>query len=233
VYLVGGIVRDLVAGTSPESDASDETVKNAMKDVDIVSTSHPQIGVQMAEEIGGVNVKDKSEWGVAQVLDGMGLDVSSIASRESNNFKKGQGIYDHDLEDDIQRRDFTANCMFYDVYNDVIIDPTGQGYADAQAKVLRLAPTAKNAEKNLTLPLRFWKFRMRGWKTEAKTLEFMKKQLAKMPPDVISNELYKIMKKGGDKKANWAKLRNAMKEDGAYDLYKKYIKPFKYTVPGV
>jgi len=75
--------------------------------------------------------------------------------------------------------------------------------------------------------MRFWKFRARGWKAEAKTLDLMKEMLPKMLPKQIRKELKKIMLKGGDPKANWAKLRGAMIEDGAYELYQAHIKPHK------
>jgi hypothetical protein len=242
VFLVGGIVRDLVMGTKTGKDASDESIKEHMKDIDIVSTSHPGVGVQMSKAKGGKKLKDNSGWGVVQILDGVGLDVSSIASSAGDDHTERRGVYDHDMEEDTQRRDFTANALFYDVYNDTIIDPTGQGISDAQAKVLRLAPTVENALKNKSLPLRFWKFRTRGWKPEAETLKLMRKMLVDLGKDVEKGgqarvEAKRIIKGGlakmlgkGNKYEIWKSLKQAMVEDGCGDLYAKYIRPHKKSL---
>ncbi len=131
----------------------------------------------------------------------------------------------------VNGRDFTANTLSYDVYNDVIVDPTGQGIADAQAKVLRLAPSSEaEARKNKSLPLRFWKFRARGWRTEAKTLALMKDMLTTAGPQEILGGLDKALKKGATtaaRKKIWNQIKYAMVADGAADLYYKYMKPHK------
>lgn len=248
VHLVGGIVRDLLSGTTPGSSQTDEQVKSAMKDIDIITTAHPSTGVQMAQSFGHAvpnvgelkgkansHVGNWSSWGCVLIFDGVGLDYASILSTSvSDTNNAGNGVFDHDLEDDAQRRDFTANTLSYDVYNDVIIDPLGTGIADAQAKVLRLAPTFKDADAavvaNASLPLRFWKFRARGWKAETETLDLMKEMLPKVKPTVVLDGMKKMLHKGktiAEKKAIWKSMKQAMIEDGAGDLYYKYVRPSK------
>ena len=240
VYLVGGIVRDLVAGTSPNSKMTDAQVLNTMKDVDIVTTAFPQMAHTM---MGGVSpdvpkngvTNDNLKWGVLRsVGHGLGLDFSSMAAREGI-FSKSP-VWDHDLEEDTSRRDFACNALYYDPHNDVIIDPTGNGVADAQNKVLRLAPTQEEAWKNSTLHVRFWKFRMRGYTPEKETLAYVKKhaehwwsELSDHPHRIVK-DLYKAIGKSGDPKKNLEDFKAVMEADGALDLYNKHIKPLEAEI---
>jgi hypothetical protein len=246
VYLVGGIVRDLVAGTHEESTDTDDQVRERMKDIDIVTTGHPGVAAQMFRKISpelprnGITT-DSSRWGVVRSVGmGLGLDYSSMAaggtyeSEEINTDTKEVGPpanWDHDILADARRRDFTCNCLYYDTYNDAIIDPTGTGIADAQNQVLRLAPSPEEAMENNGIFVRFWKFRGRGYKTETETLAFVKKHADywlstyQEKPESIAKMLYGAIGKSGDPAKNLEKFGNLMKADGAGDLFTKYIKP--------
>jgi hypothetical protein len=236
VYLVGGIVRDLYAGTKPTSKMTDGEVLEKMKDVDIVSTAQPQIGKLMMRKVGpdvenGGMTNDASLWGV--VIAGhkgnsVGLDFSSMATKDDLHTMFMN--WDHSIEEDTSRRDFTCNSLYYDPHNKVVIDPTGNGIADAQNMVLRLAPSPEDADQNSSLHLRFWKFRARGYSAEAETLKYMRKHaekhfsLSASKPHVVVKSIYKMVgAKGGDIKKNLANFKAAMKADGCLDLYDKYI----------
>lgn len=240
VYLVGGIVRDLVAGTSPNSKMTDAEVLDTMKDVDIVSTAHPSLAHKMMQGVSpdvvnsGVT-NDATQWGVLRsVGHGLGLDFSSMAARDG--IFSDDPVWDHDLEEDTSRRDFTCNALYYDTHNNVIIDPTGVGIADAQNKVLRIAPSQEEAKLNSSLHIRFWKFRMRGYAPEKETLTFMKKQAdhwwskLKSKPHRVVKDIYKAIGKSGDPKKNLEDFRDVMEADGALDLYNKHIKPLEAQI---
>lgn len=246
VYLVGGIVRDLVAGTHEEAKDTDAEVREKMKDIDIVSTGHPGMGSRMLKSVapelpnGGLTT-NAQQWGVVRsVGKGLGLDYSSMASggtyeeAEYNKDTKQAAVpadWDHDLVADAKRRDFTCNCLYYDTFHDVIVDPTGTGLADAQNKVLRLAPSPEDAMENNGIFVRFWKFRARGYKTEEETLKFVRKHAEfwldtfKKEPHKIAKMLYGAVGKSGDPTKNLKELGKLMKADGCEDLWNKYVAP--------
>jgi len=64
-------------------------------------------------------------------------------------------------------RDFAMNAMWYDPFNQIIIDPTGHGVEDSLTKVLRIPVQRKLwdrwLEGNPTKLYRYWKFRARGY----------------------------------------------------------------------
>lgn len=240
VYLVGGIVRDLVAGTNPNSKMTDAEVLDTMKDVDIVSTAHPKMAPKMMQGVSSDVVdsgitNDATYMGTLRsVGHGLGLDFSSMAARDG--IFSNDPVWDHDLKEDTSRRDFACNSLYYDTHNNVIIDPTGLGIADAQNKVLRLAPSQEDAKLNRSLHVRFWKFRMRGYAPEKETLAFVKKQAdywwarLKKNPSRIAKDMYKAIGKSGDPKKNLEDFRNVMEADGALDLYNKHIKPLESEI---
>lgn len=240
-YLVGGIVRDMLAGTVPGSTMSDADIAHTMKDVDIVSTASPKLGKQMFDQVsGGGILNDSSSWGVLKASTATtGLDFATIASGGTFGEKvhdadlgraEVPATFDHDLDADIKRRDFACNSLFYDPVNHVIIDPSGNGIADAQNKVLRLCTSPDSEEKNNRLSMRFWKFRMRGFHGEEETTARIQKlaatHIAAMKPDERVRAFSDIvMQKGGTVAENMDKLKAVMAADGCSALYEKYVKP--------
>lgn len=245
VYLVGGIVRDLVRGTRAGATDTDAEVRERMKDIDIVTSGHPQMGKSMMRAVVGNELpksgvtNDATEWGVVRSVGyGLGLDYSSMSSggtyevqewNKDTKETKTPCTWDHEMGEDARRRDFTCNCLYYDTHNDVIADPTGTGIADAQNGVLRLAPTPDEAMENNGIFVRFWKFRARGWKTEEKTQAFVRKHASywleayQDTPTSMAKMLYGFVGKSGDPKANLKKLRDMMDADGCADLFDKYV----------
>jgi len=162
------------------------------------------------------------------------LDYSSMSANDGL-FTKSMN-WDHDMVQDTSRRDFTCNALYYDTKNEVILDPTGHGIADAQNKVLRLAPSKEEADKNRCLHVRFWKFRARGYTPEAETLDYIKKHADKWwtalqeDPQYLVSDIYKAIGKGGDPKKNLAKFKDAMEADGALWLYDKHVKKWESKI---
>lgn len=248
IYLVGGIVRDLLAGTTKTSTVSDAELEKQMNDVDYVTSANPARMHRLLEQMGVENHGRALRWGCAitKQPDMPGLDMACFASGTGTNHPavevvtpRGEeiweppGDFDHDMEADSERRDFTCNALMYDVHNHAIIDPTGQGIGDAQARVLRLANFSQdNLDTNQLLCVRFWKFRSRGFTAEAQTLKAIKQQaqtvMAKWATDTKSGAgtmAWHIAGKGPDPEKELAKFRAAMEADGMADLYDKYIKP--------
>ncbi len=117
IYLVGGIVRDLLAGHPPA-------------DIDLVVAGDIlRTAGQIAEKTGG-SVID---------LGKKGFDVLRVASAE-----KTIDItpLDHpSIESNLQERDFTINAMAYDVKARRLVDGTG-GRVDMQRKKIRMVSPA-------------------------------------------------------------------------------------------
>ena len=128
-YLVGGCVRDLLLGKQP-------------KDFDVVTEARPQ--------------QVKRLFSHAYIIGRRFRLVHVYTSRqefiEVSTFRSGQPeFHDSDtehamirqdnqfgtIEEDVWRRDFTINAMYYNIENFAIVDYTG-GYQDIQDKIIRI-----------------------------------------------------------------------------------------------
>ena len=117
IYLVGGIVRDLLAGHPPA-------------DIDLVVAGDiVRAAEQIAEKTGGSIID----------LGKKGFDVLRVASPETTI---DITPLDHpSIESDLQQRDFTINAMAYDVKARRLVDCTG-GRVDMQQKKIRMVSPA-------------------------------------------------------------------------------------------
>ena len=129
-YLVGGCVRDLLLGLEPKdfdvaTNASPEQVRKVFRNCRLIGRRFRLAHVHFGREI---------------------IEVATFRSSEngSDNDQKvhedGRVLRDNvfgTLEDDVWRRDFTVNSLYYNVQDFSIIDYTG-GMEDHAAGVLRL-----------------------------------------------------------------------------------------------
>lgn len=190
-FLVGGMVRDLIAGKAGGN--SDDDILKKMADIDIVTTLSPRGLEVLAKKMNPTTGKPGAphmmanrsfRWGMLGLKDkdpknptaphGIDLDIA-IAKQEQPYWS--DPTFDHDLQPDAYQRDFTVNALYYDTHNRVVVDPTGQGLLDAQNNVLRLAArTKKEQHENPSLPWRYIKFRSRGMKPHADTAKAIREQ---------------------------------------------------------
>jgi poly(A) polymerase len=126
-YVVGGGVRDLLAGETP-------------KDFDIATDAHPEDVKRIFRScrlIGRRFVICHVRWGseVVEVTTFRG-DITDEHERDET----GRILADNEygtLETDAFRRDFTVNALYYDIRDYAILDFAG-GLEDMQARLVRL-----------------------------------------------------------------------------------------------
>lgn len=130
VYAVGGAVRDAVKGTEP-------------KDIDLMvgGLETPQIQEALSHLPGRVDLTGRS-FGVFRYRAKDGGEVEIALPRTEHS--TGEGHTDFDVqadphlsaEEDLFRRDFTANAMAVDLSNGRLVDPYN-GRGDIQQGILR------------------------------------------------------------------------------------------------
>lgn len=135
-YLVGGCVRDLLLGREP-------------KDFDVVTNALPE---QLARLFSNCRIIGK-RFRLAHVI--FGRDIIEVATfRKSGGetasdaarlTKEGRILQDNlygTIDDDVWRRDFTINALYYNIRDFSIVDYVG-GMTDHRANRLRLIGDAK------------------------------------------------------------------------------------------
>ncbi len=128
-YLVGGSVRDLLLGREP-------------KDFDVATNAHPEqirelfrnchlIGrrFRLAHVRFGNEIIEVSTFRAAH-------HVSDVAGRMVDGRIVRDNVYGT-IDDDVWRRDFTANALYYNIDDFSVVDYVG-GLADIKAGVIRL-----------------------------------------------------------------------------------------------
>ncbi len=130
-YLVGGCVRDLLLGYEPKdfdvaTDASPEQVKKVFRNCRIIGRRFRLAHVFFGREIIEVATFRSSD--------------DAADNKEQKVHEDGRLLRDNvfgSIEDDVWRRDFTVNALYYNIRDFSIIDYTG-GMDDHSAGVLKL-----------------------------------------------------------------------------------------------
>jgi poly(A) polymerase len=115
-YIVGGAVRDLMLGKKP-------------KDFDIVSTATPN---QIKKYIRNSRIIGKRFRLVHAYSGSQIFEVATFRSIKEGTTSNTFGT----IEEDVRRRDFTMNALFYDPSKETVIDYVG-GVNDIKRKTLR------------------------------------------------------------------------------------------------
>ena len=216
-YVVGGAVRDLLAGLRPKdfdvaTNATPEQVKGLFRrafiigrrfrivhvvfgrgrehEVIEVSTFRAHMDNAAAEQVNGNERTSKSE------LAGMKHAVDASGRVLRDNVWGPQN-------EDATRRDFTINAMYYDPESQIVVDYHG-GMADGKKRVLRMIgdPAARYHEDPVRI-IRAVRFAAKlsplGFKMDSKTarpLVEMKALLADVPQSRLFDEMLKLLQTG-------------------------------------
>lgn len=144
-YAVGGCVRNAA-------------LNEAVTDVDIATSAHPETVMALAETAGLRAVPTGLSHGtVTLVAGGEGFEVTTFRRDVETDGRHAEVAFSDRIEDDAARRDFTMNALYADASGHVL-DPLG-GLDDLRARRLRFVGEAAQriAEDYLRI-LRFFRF---------------------------------------------------------------------------
>jgi poly(A) polymerase len=187
-YLVGGCVRDLLLGREP-------------KDFDVVTNASPEQVKQIFRNCRIIGRRFR----LAHVFFGREIiEVATFRGSESDESDKqvvhedGRLLRDNvfgTLEEDVWRRDFTVNALYYNIRDFSVVDYTG-GMQDHSAGVLRLIgdPSQRYREDPVRM-LRAIRFSVKlGFNLDPDT-ERPIKELAELLKSIPAARLYDEMLK--------------------------------------
>lgn len=200
-FLVGGGVRDLLLGREPKdfdiaTDAHPEDVRRLFRNCRLIGRRFRLAHVYFGRDIVEVATFRASEDPGDDDLDG---DDEALLVKD----EEGRILRDNrygSIEDDIWRRDLTANALYYNIADFSIWDYAG-GVDDIRAGVLRLIgdPEARFREDPVRL-LRTVRFAAKlGFRIEPATealLRPLAKSLEAVPPARLFDEVLKLFLSG-------------------------------------
>jgi len=175
LYLVGGIMRDLLLGRKKENLDFDFALKSGAI----------SFGRALAKESKAGFVVLDQEHGACRAVKKTGDGFYTL------DFTDFRGP---DLDKDLLHRDFTINAIAYDYEKGLLIDPL-KGQEDLKNKVIRLAHKASFSEDPLRILRAFSFASILGLKIEKETLGSTKKErlkLTKVSSERIREELFKV-----------------------------------------
>jgi len=206
-YLVGGCLRDLIAGLAPKdfdvaTDASPEEVRKLFGNCRLIGRRFRLAHVHFGREI-------------IEVATFRGGAETEVANDERQQVCEDSGRILRDnvfgtLEDDVWRRDFTINALYYNIADFSLVDYCG-GYDDLIAGRVRLIgdPEQRYREDPVRL-LRAVRFAVKlGIDIDAELAGPIKSfgpLLADIPPSRLFEEMLKLLH-GGKAQESIAQLR--------------------------
>ncbi len=184
-YLVGGGVRDLLLGVQPKdfdisTSAKPEEVKSLFRSCILIGRRFRLAHVRFGKKI---------------------IEVSTFRSGDNSNTDLilRDNVWGSE-EEDVLRRDFTINGLYYDLNTETIIDYVG-GMQDIGKKILRTIgqPEARFMQDPVRM-IRLIKFCARlEFNIERKTFESMshtKQEITKSSPARLLEEILKMLESG-------------------------------------
>ncbi|MHC5011679.1 MAG: polynucleotide adenylyltransferase PcnB, partial [Planctomycetota bacterium] len=135
-YLVGGCVRDLIAGLEPKdfdvaTDAHPGRIRRLFRNARIIGRRFRLAHIRFGRH----HVVEASTFRAAPAPEGKAPETDEQAADRRAGRWSGENVFGTAPED-ARRRDFTVNALFYDPVEDEILDWVG-GLADMEAGIIR------------------------------------------------------------------------------------------------
>lgn len=146
VRLVGGVVRDTLAGV-------------ATKDIDLATPLAPEAVMAALKAAGLKAVPTGLAHGtVTAVAEGRPFEITTLRRDVATDGRRAEVAFTDDWQEDAARRDFTINALYADPATGDVFDYFG-GVADLNAGIVRFIgePLQRIAEDHLRI-LRFFRF---------------------------------------------------------------------------
>ena len=170
-YLVGAYIRDLAIFNKSSLD----------KDIVLFNCDTENVSRKIADNIGGAFVELDSE-----------NKIYRVVSKE-NYADIAQGL-NNSPDDDIERRDFTINSIFYDLKNGKFYDKNC-GFDDIERKIIKTS-NVENLENDPLRMLRAFRFQAQlGFKIDDSILKYIQKNgknLNNVAKERINQEILKM-----------------------------------------
>jgi Poly A polymerase head domain len=171
IFLVGGTVRDAISGLTPN-------------DVDLITTIPLKKLIPLMEAMCRFSAKPEKSVAAA-LMNGHirigGRPHSGDPFVDLSVFKRAASgdhdvLFGADFLHDVAVRDFTCNSVYYDPINGALIDPSGTGIADIDARLLRPIYNLQTRPRfeSAKIFIRLFKFTARGFSPVPEYVEFVK-----------------------------------------------------------
>ena len=181
------------------------SVRNALlklpvTDIDIATQWTPEQVMARLKKAGVKAIPTGIDHGtITAVINKKHFEITTLRRDVATDGRRAVVAFTKDWKDDAQRRDFTMNTLLADARGN-IYDPTGQGYKDLKAGVVRFVgdPATRIAEDYLRI-LRFFRFYAlygRKTKPDAKALKACRDaagKISSLSRERITQEFFKIL----------------------------------------
>ncbi len=212
LYLVGGTVRDAVAGR-PGGLEADETV-----DIDLTTTARPDEIERLVRPLASAVWTQGRRFGtIGALVGGRRFEVTTHrAEAYDPESRKPEVVFGDDVVDDLSRRDFTVNAMALSLPDLEMIDPF-DGLADLASRILRtpLDPSVSFSDDPLRM-LRAARF-IAGYhlvpdEAVLEAIRELRERLAIVSAERIREELDKLIVLPAPSSGLWFLVRTGLAE---------------------
>lgn len=228
VFVVGGTVRDVIAGI-PSNDVDLATTMPLDRALPLVQSMYRR--PKTLER--GAQLHGHLRLGGAPGTSDPFIDLSVF---KETFVGSSDALFGDSFAADVANRDFACNAVYYEPVAGVFIDPTGVGISDAGARCLRVIcdQRRRNPLQVGQVAVRYVKFRVRGFvAVEGCPLqiveEFLPNLAAMAEPNRIRYLRTQLFGKvrSGDERDTLEAAREEFVSMGAVDVWDTLVAPFE------